>query len=205
MRERIETITDSFVDYLGKTHHFVIAAISQSLPTKVKHLENPPITDSEEEVYHEVGVYINGYGTEDYLGTVTKAIKLGVAICNPEDVFDEKVGTLKAVDRARNSNPVIFSTHPGYINTALVKALLEQEATYLKTNPGNFIVGYEESYKKHLYNAKMVKMYEGFSDFDKQAMDKLDKDPNAFSDIVQYMEWKKKQEKGNQKKSNTEV
>ena len=196
MKEHVEFITDSFTDYAGKVHHFVIAALSQMLPTRSGQLESNP-TDSEDlDVTHEVGVYIEDYGTEDYLGTVTKVVRLGVSMCNPTDTFDEKVGTLKAIARAHDAKPVLFAADAGVINTGVIKALLVQEAEYLKHNPENFIAGYAEMRDRFYTRQKMEAMKEGFSDLENQVVEGLDKDPKFLDNAMKYLEWYRKQQKG---------
>lgn len=117
-KERIQTIVDSLSDKEGKVHNFVIAAVSE-------------VFDSDEEpllVLSDNGV--------NYFTEVVKGIKLGYAICNPIDDFNEEIGKQIAIGRARkNENYALYSTELGYINTKMVQAFLEQEAQYLKDNP----------------------------------------------------------------------
>lgn len=199
MKEHVEFITDSFIDYAGKVHQFVIAALSQNLPTRTGQLESSPVDDNDVSVIHEVGVYVEDYGTEDYLGTVTKVIRLGVSICNPTDTFDEKVGALKAAARARNAEPALYAANPGVINTRVVKALLEQEAEYLKHNPENFIPGYADMRDRYLTRQKMEAMKDQFSELENQVVDGLQQDPKFLDNAMQYLDWLRKQSKGCQK------
>ena len=196
MKELIEFITDSFTDYTGKVHHFVIAALSKVLPTRSGQLKNNPTDDDDLGVIHEVGVYVEDYGTDEYMGVVTKAICLGISICNPTDTFDEKVGALKAAARARNAEPVLYASNPGIINTKVVRALLEQEAEYLKNNPENFIKGYADSKARYITRRKMEAMKGQFSDIENQVVEGLHKDPRFLDNAMQYLEWLRKQEKG---------
>ncbi len=196
MKEHIEFITDSFTDYAGKTHHFVIAALSQNLPSRTGQLENSPIDNDCVPVIHEVGVYVEDYGTEDYLGTVNKVLCLGVSICNPTDTFDEKVGALKAAARAHDAKPVLYAANSGVINTDVVKALLTQEARYLKNNPENFIPGYADMRDRYLTRKKMEAMKGEFSDVENQVVEGLQQDPRFLDKAMQYLEWLHKQEKG---------
>ena len=124
-KERIETFVDSFVDTNGDTRHFVIAAISVMFNE-----ENEPATV----------VDLNN----DECGYVIKGLKLGFSICNPNDEFDEKLGITIAVGRARKSaDYALLASEPGFINTKLVRAFLEQEAEYFKHNPESRIIGYK--------------------------------------------------------------
>lgn len=124
-KERIETLVDSFVDVNGDTRHFVIAAISVMFDQ-----DDEPATVSDLE-YKECG-------------EVVKGLKLGFAICNPSDKFNEELGITIAVGRARkNTEYALLASKPGFINTSLVHAFLLQEAEYFKHNPESHIAGYK--------------------------------------------------------------
>lgn len=124
-KERIAYLVDSFVDSNGDERHFVVAAVS-----KVSTDDDDPtyVTD------------IDGCDIQE----VVKGLKLGFAICNPTDKFDEKLGITIAVGRARkNAEYALLASETGYINTKLVQAFLEQEAEYFKRNPEYKIAGYK--------------------------------------------------------------
>lgn len=124
-KERIETLVDSFTDENGYTRHFVIAAIS--------------VMFDEDD---EPDVVLNS--NTEYYQNVVKGLKLGFSICNPIDEFDEDLGIKIAIGRARkNSEYAILVSEPGFINTKLVQAFLEQEAEYFKHNPESRIAGYK--------------------------------------------------------------
>lgn len=199
MKEHVEFITDSFTDYAGKVHQFVIVALSQNLPTRTGQLESSPVDGDHVDVTYEVGECVEDYGTERYLGTVSKVLRLGISICNPTDTFDEKVGVLKATARAHEATPVIYGATPGVINTGVVKALLEQEAKHLKGNPENFIPGYADMRDRYLTRQKMEAMKEGFSEIENQVVEGLQKDPKFLDNVMQYLDWSRKQNKGCQK------
>lgn len=188
MKEYIEVINDSFVDYAGKTHYFTIAAISQMLPCKAEELDD----DFSGDVTYEVTEMISDFDINGYIGTVRKALYLGISICNPTDTYDEKIGRVKAIARARNSKPALFSTNPGTINTKVVKALLEQEAEYLKNNPENFIKGYNESKAHYEKNKEMEIMAANFSDIEKTVITKMQENPMFLNNTFEYLEWLQK-------------
>lgn len=124
-KERIETLVDSFVGANGDTRHFVVAAVS--------------VMFNEDDEPASV-VDLN----DDECGEVVKGLKLGFSICNPTDKFDEELGITIAVGRARKSaDYALLASEPGFINTKLVRAFLEQEAEYFKHNPESRIVGYK--------------------------------------------------------------
>lgn len=184
MKEYTDCLKDSFTDYAGKVHHFVIAAISQELPTKTEEIGRDDLKDYD--IIHEVSTYIEDIGTEDYLGTVTKVLRLGVSMCNPVDKFNEKTGTMKAIARARNSEPALYSHEKGTINTRVVRALLEQEADYIKNNPDLIIKGYsgmEARYKEH---QRIKEMYESFNEEEKKLVKNLQDNPKYLDNVLEY-------------------
>lgn len=124
-KERIEYLVDSFVDANGDERHFVIAAVSEVF---TEDDEPSYVTDIDSLEIQEV----------------VKGLKLGFAICNPTDKFDEKLGITIAVGRARkNAEYALVASEMGYINTQLVRAFLQQEAEYFKHNPEYKIAGYK--------------------------------------------------------------
>ena len=87
----IYVVSDSFVDYAGKTHHFVIAAVSKMLPKDTNQLDQL-VDEDPQEVYYDVDIVVDGDGTVDTLCSVTKALYMGISIClgcNPKK--DKKV------------------------------------------------------------------------------------------------------------------
>lgn len=191
MKEHIECITDSFTDYAGNVHQFVIAAVSQNLPTCTCELEDCEECDCADVTY-TVAEFIDHEGVVDCLGTVKKVLKIGISMCNPIDTFDEKIGTLKAISRARTSDPVIYASDPGVINTKVVKALLEQEAQYLKNNPENFIPGYIDMRDRYLTNKEMESMKEDFSEIENKVVEGVQKDPKFLDRVLKYLNWLRK-------------
>lgn len=194
MKEHVEVINDSFVDYAGKTHYFTIAAVSSLLPRNGKELGMDSLEDNT--VTHEVAIYIEDYGTDDYLCNVTKALRLGISMCNPTDEFDEKVGALKAIARARENEPSLLSVDPGTINTRVVRALLEQEAEYLKHNPENFIEGYADMRARYEKRKEMEAMAENFSETEKAVVVGIQENPKFLDNAFEYLGWLKNQKKG---------
>lgn len=144
-KERIETLVDSFVDENGIERKFVIAAVSEVLPKTLAE-QNPKVygnaEDGDCEVSYEVVVYDEWDG--ETIDQVVKGLKIGFAICNPNDEFNEDLGLKIAIGRARkNQTYALYATELGYINTKIVKAFLEQEAEYFKRNPESHIAGYK--------------------------------------------------------------
>lgn len=181
MKQYVEVIKDSFVDYAGRTHQFVIAAVC----------------DSFENEHSDALMVMQPVGTAfDVVGYVEKGIRLGVSICNPEDEFNEKVGTLKAIARAKNSGVAIYASDRGYVNTTLVRALLQQEAEHLKSNPDMYIAGYNDSKARFLKRKSMEELKENFSEVEKIVVDGIKKDPKFLDNVNTYLSWLKNQEQG---------
>ena len=179
MKNYVDVIHDQFVDYAGQVHHFSIAAVSENY----KEGSGPDIVE------------VDGLHTET-LGSVIKGVKLGIAICNPTDKYDEKAGELRAIARAEEADYAILSTSRGYINGNIVKALLAQEAGYLKNNPEKYIQGYADMRDRYLYNQEMEKAYENFSEIERIIIEKMQEDPKFLDNIKKYLDWKNNQEKG---------
>lgn len=185
MKEHVDVLKDSFVDYAGRTHHFVIAAVTNCLVDEYEHCPLIVFQDGIE---------------ASCVGTVEKGIRIGISICNPEDQFSEKVGVLKAVARARNSTPVLYVVEAGYINKTLVEAFLKQEAEYLKSNPDVYIQGYNDSKERYLKRKKMESLKENFSEVEKIVVEGVQKDPKFLDNVNTYLAWLDNQNKGKCKK-----
>lgn len=124
MKERVQFHIDEFVDKNNNKRYFVLCGLSQEIDGSVIDWT---------------------FDTQD----VCKCLKLGYAICNPNDKFDEKLGKMIAEGRARkNHKYALFATKLGYINTDSVAALLKREAEFFKKNPETYINGYERMVKK---------------------------------------------------------
>ena len=127
MKERVQFHVDKFTDKNGNERHFVLCGLSQD---KLIYIE-----------------FLNA--NDDSAHWPSKVLKLGYAICNPNDKFDEELGMTIAEGRARkNKEYALFAMKPGYINTDTVAALLKREAEFFKKNPETYIKGYERMVKK---------------------------------------------------------
>jgi len=139
MKEKIVTVISEFTDFRGKVHKFVVAALSMPV-------------DAEIDIYGESEV-IDWTSAE-------KAVKLGVAVCNPVDEYSEEKGKMIAINKARNSSDyALYATLPGMINTAVVNALVAQEVEFIKNNPARVIPGYldeKEKFEKRQEFAKKL-------------------------------------------------
>lgn len=146
-REICEYIVDSFDDYAGKKHHIVICAVSSSPDKRCCEKLGVGWLDDYWYTYDNQDVY-----------EVLRMVRLGVAVCNPEDPFDMETGQRIAYRKAKGSEPSLFSTKPGVINKGLVQGLLAQEVVFIKNNPGIVIPGYHDS--KARYDKKQAEKKE---------------------------------------------
>lgn len=178
-------LKDKFVDYAGKEHQFIIAA------TKVtfKNTGFPFVVKMTN-------------GTGKVLGDVQAGLQIGVSICNPVDEFSEKVGTLKAIARAKKSDIALYVTHPGQMSDNLIRTYLAQEAEYVKENPEKYIKGYNDAKARFLKHQEMEKVKENFTDIEKVIVEGVKKDPTYLDNVQKYLSYLNKQNKkcGKQKK-----
>lgn len=182
MKERTQFIHDSFVDYKGKEHHFVICAYSKLLPKTFKEAEGIEFdADKDGRVETFAVSYADSYGCLDNYDKVVKSVSIGVSICNPEDEFNYVIGCKKAQARAKNSNATLYATKSGMINTTMVTGLLTQEAEYLKNNPDAYIKGYEESRRAYLEKQKKANL---FTALPEQAKDTINYLRNCSKQLV---------------------
>lgn len=166
MKEVVNYRKGELVDYNGETHHFVVAAVSTtdicegSLWLTLYDNREGDIVDEEE---------------------LTKGLFIGVAVCNPKDEFDEEKGKMIAYNKATNAknlhHPAMFTTRPGYINTEVVEALLNNIVNYIEKDPGSVIAGYDDAKKKFLKKAKDQQ----FVDSSSKELKKLAEDIKALS------------------------
>lgn len=188
MKPYIEVIKDSFVDYAGKIHHFIIAAVSKEFDPCI--VINTKDIDNAQNIQEFIDIF------KDPISVVCKGVSIGISICNPEDEFNEKTGICKAVGRANQADIALYATIDGYINTTLIKAFLQQEAEYLKKYPEKFIIGYEEAKARYLKNKSMEEMKDNFSSTEKIIVEEVQKNPEFLDNVTTYLTWLRNQENG---------
>jgi len=197
MKVHIQHLHDSFVDYKGKTHYLTLVAISEELPIKNCELKNPVEEyNPDNAVTYDVCEYLDNFGCLNYIGEVTKGLKIGISVCNPLDKFDPEIGLKRATAKAKQSNYVLFVTDKGLINTALVTALLHQEAEFIKNNPNKIIKGYNEAMKKYQKQqeeiSKMKTFKKNLSENERIAVKVAKENPGFLHKLMSYVEWLKK-------------
>lgn len=161
-------VKDSFVDFEGKTHKFIIAAL------KVPY-SAPAIQDTGKIIY-----------------LVEYGLKIGVSICNPEDEFDEELGVRKAVGRADKSETVLRANFSGQLSDKVIHTFLMQEVEYIKSNPEKYIKGYNNAKKKYNKAQEMQKLENNFTDLEKLIIENIKKNPRYLDNIMTYMDYMNK-------------
>ena len=158
----VEYLQDSFVDFKGNTRKFIICAVSSPYDGTVESTDG------------------------DRYDWTERALTIGISVCSEQDEFDEELGKKIAHNRATNeehNDGALYSTNPGYINSKVVRALLEQEAEYFKNNPQSRILGYLEQKRKY-EDAQFVKaMDEKLTLTDRAIIDFIN---NPDADLVKY-------------------
>lgn len=170
MKKYLEHIVDSFTDYEGKVHHFVIAAVSETLPKTAVEAYKDEWTGEDKKITYSIAEEVEGEPEAYFTTEVVKVLKLGITICNPNDTFNEELGKKVAVQRAQ---PKLYATDPGVINSCMVKALLQQEASYLKNNPEKYIAAYAGDKAKFLENKKLEEIKNSFSEEENAVVEKI--------------------------------
>ena len=106
------------------------------------------------------------------------------------------LGLKRATAKAKQSNYVLFVTDKGLINTALVTALLHQEAEFIKNNPNKIIKGYNEAMKKYQKQqeeiSKMKTFKKNLSENERIAVKVAKENPGFLHKLMSYVEWLKK-------------
>jgi hypothetical protein len=75
---------------------------------------------------------------------VYRLVTIGIAVCNPEDNFNEETGKKIAYNKAANIDyaPRLYTTNRGVITKELVDTFLKQQVQFIKENPERVITGY---------------------------------------------------------------
>lgn len=135
---------DKFTDFNGVEREFIIAAVSIDVAKDCK------------DTYIEEAFVALGNDCDVCDIEAPKLLLLGVAVRNANDIYNEELGMKIALGKAlkmldeptKKTGKVIAVTDKGLINSAVVDAILDQEAAYFKRNPGSYITGYGKKAKK---------------------------------------------------------
>lgn len=125
--KKVEYIVGSFKDFTGMERQFVMAAVSLHGESEIYIGEDNKSVDND-----------------------MKVLSIGVSVCRPNDKFNETLGKIIAEGKAtKYRNHALYAVDAGLINETMVKALLQQEAEYFKTNPGRYLAGYDKDAEKY--------------------------------------------------------
>lgn len=170
-------VYDKITDFAGKEHNFIIAAIKVNIKDKIKakaELISP---------YNDI---------QDIFGYASIGIKTGLAICNPNDKFDDKCGVSKAIARANNSNIVLSMEYADQLTDSMVNLYLLQEAQYVKKYPERFIKGYKKAKEKYLKEKEIKDLENNFTEAEKDIVKNIKKNPSYLDNIKKYLSfWNK--------------
>ena len=190
---KYETYTGTFKDYRGNNRDFTMVAVSIPMdetenPRVVKTVEMENEMDfPDKEIHNENGDIIDfvpGY-THFYkldadidVNPVVKMLSVGVAVRAVRDNdlgIGERIAYGKAV---KLRNHVLFATHPGMINTKMVKAFLEQEAEHFKKDPGSYLTAYNADKFRYAETGKIADAEKTCADVECCSVDIGNKFPN---------------------------
>lgn len=185
MKEIEFVLRDSFVDYLNKTHEITMVARLVTLPTKVNELPNIisdelPKVDDNGSVACKVIANLDEQDMYATIGNAKKALYIGVSICNPVDKYNVDLGYKIASARAKKYDPVLVACNSGILTEAVIHAILYQEMTYIKDNPGVIIKGYNEAKKKHQLAEYKKDCFNQLPDYWKNFISRLSNDLGNF-------------------------
>lgn len=159
----------NFIDYKGAQVNFILAAVS--IPT------NTVLVPVDED----------GFETEEEQVESAKLLSLGLAVQRPGDEWDEELGKKIAYGKAvKRRDHALTTTDAGMINTRMVEAVLEQEASYMQVNPGRYIAGYDEARDKYLEAKAKVEYLNSLTAEEKLAINVVAsiKNPQKFLEAV---------------------
>lgn len=164
MKQDITTyLIDSFVDFEGKEHKIVACALSQSPEPEPGDRMMVGWVNSENELLT----------SELICDEVYRLVTVGIAICNPEDDFDEEKGKRLAYNKAANIEtlPRIYTANKGVITSELVDTFLKQQVRFFKENPETLIRGYKEAEEAYNTTEQAKKDIENLTNEEKVVFD----------------------------------
>lgn len=141
----------SFVDFQGVTRQFIVCALSTSQFTSQD-------------------VYLTIYDDDGIIQSelaLTRAVFIGISVCNPQDEWNEEKGKMIALSKARGfkasapeKSAAIFTARAGMISEPLVQALLTREVEHIKEDPECAIKGYNQMKARWEEKQEMAKYLE---------------------------------------------
>ena len=136
VKNRVVYREGMFTDFKGNARQYTVAAVSE-------HLKN-------EDGVSSIVVEEGKTPMDLDFNYAIKRLKLGFAICSPEDKWDPILGQTIALGKAvKRPARVMWVSHAGMINTDVVNALIDQEMKFFENNPGSVIAGYDDAKQKY--------------------------------------------------------
>lgn len=159
MKQDIVTYkVDSFIDYTGKKRMIVACALSET-PGDDQYDLLVGWVDRNDRIHKDAKLCHEVY----------RMVTIGIAVCNPEDTFNEEVGRNIAYNKAKNieSLPRIYAPCKGVVTKELVDTFLDQQIQFFKEHPETIIVGYREAAQKYAELQTAEQEIANFSDTEK--------------------------------------
>lgn len=170
---KYETLTGKFTDYRGMVRDFTMVAVSIPMKNDDAVVTRPVEVEDEYEipaknvldedtgqivyVPESTEKFVDEY--DELLAPITKMLSVGVATRCVRDTHDADLGVRIAYGKAMKLwDHTLYVSHPGMINTKMVKALLEQEAEHFKKDPGSYLVGYNDAKARYLKDGKIAEV-----------------------------------------------
>lgn len=165
---------DKFTDYAGNEREFVLAAVSIEEAREC----DIPFADFPEGMKADA----------DSISSI-KTLSLGIAVRRPNDKYNEEIAKKIAYGKAiARRTHALMSTDSGIINTAVVNAVLEQEAEYFKRNPGRYLAGYDKDCAIYHHRNAINEAFASMSEEEKAAIDTIahltDDKADRFCDVL---------------------
>lgn len=149
---------DSFIDYTGKKRMIVACALSETpgddqYDLLVGWVDRNDRIQTNAKLCHEV----------------YRMVTIGIAVCNPEDTFNEEVGRKIAYNKAKNieSLPRLYAPCKGVITKELVDTFLDQQIQFFKEHPETIIKGYAEAACQYEQEQAAITTVENLSEDEK--------------------------------------
>ena len=164
---KYESVSGKFTDYRGQVRDYTMVAVSipmSGMVTSIKDVDIPyelPASvkyDENTGERYEVPAKTIWYSDieETPVSGITKMLSVGIAVrCvrDEDNGLGERIAYGKAV---KLQNHVLFTSHPGMINTKMVKAFLEQEAEHFEKDPGSYIASYNNDKFNYMKTGKIA-------------------------------------------------
>lgn len=179
MKQNVELLQDEFVDYAGKKHIFIVAAVRTTVAGSNVSLVKANELEAE------------------LIGEASEIVTLGVSICNPADKFVEKAGVMRAIHWAEEDPEFTYCClNPEGFDVEEIRSFLKKAARVIKKDRDRFIPGYSDMEARYKKNKAMEEIGKNLNEVERIVVEKSEADPKFLTKIQTYLEWKKNQKKG---------